>query len=71
MPKNNILRKRLKQEEDKLNLEQENSNGDYEKMKAVFEKRIKLYLRYLTEDDLTDLERLMLSNKRNGKWHTY
>ena len=64
MPKNNILRKRLKQEEDKLNLEQENSNGDYEKMKAVFEKRIKLYLRYLTEDDLTDLERLMLSNKK-------
>jgi hypothetical protein len=44
--------------------EQENSNGDYLKMKAVFEKRIQLYLKYLAEDDLTELERLMLSNKR-------
>jgi hypothetical protein len=33
-------------------------------MKAVYEKRIQLYLRYLQEDDLTELERLMLSNKR-------
>jgi hypothetical protein len=33
-------------------------------MKAVFQKRIQLYLRYLQEDDLTELERLMLSNKR-------
>jgi hypothetical protein len=54
----------LRAKEDKFNLEQENSNGDYSKMKAVYEKRIQLYLRYLQEDDLTELERLMLSNKR-------
>ena len=58
------LMKRLRAGEDKLNLEQENSDGDYGKMKAVFEKRIQLYLNYLTEDDLTELERLMISNKK-------
>jgi hypothetical protein len=56
--------KRLKAEEDRLNLEQENSNGECEKMKAVFEKRIQLYLEFLAEDDLTELDRLMLSNKK-------
>ena len=64
MPKINALMKRLRAEEDKLNLEQENSNGDYEEMKTVFEKRIQLYLKYLTEDDLTDLDRLRLENKK-------
>ena len=54
----------LRKEEDKLNLKQENSNGDFEKMKAVFEKRIQLYLKYLTEDDLTELDRLRLENKK-------
>jgi hypothetical protein len=34
------------------------------KMKAVFEKRIQLYLRFQSEDGTTELERLMLSNKR-------
>ena len=43
----------LRAKEDKFNLEQEISNGDYSKMKAVYEKRIQLYI-----------ERLMLSNKR-------
>jgi hypothetical protein len=56
--------KTLRAKEDQLNIEQENSNGDYEKMKIVLQKRIQLYLRYLQEDDLTELERLMLSNKR-------
>jgi hypothetical protein len=51
----------LRAKEDKFNLEQENSNGDYSKMKAVYEKRIQLYLQ---EDNLTELEKLMLSNKR-------
>jgi hypothetical protein len=58
------LMKRLRAGEDKQNLEQENSDGDYGKMKSVFEKRIQLYLKYLTEDDLTELERLMISNKK-------
>jgi hypothetical protein len=58
------LMKRLRAGEDKLNLEQENSDGDYGRMKSIFEKRIQLYLKYLTEDDLTELERLMISNKK-------
>ena len=33
----------LKAEEDKLDLESEETHGDYKKMKLVFEKRIKLY----------------------------
>ena len=34
-------------------MSKEESQGEYEKMKAVFEKKIQLYNRYLTEDDLT------------------
>ena len=56
--------KKLRIEEDKLNLEQENSNGESKKMKTVFEKRIQLYIKFLTEDNLTELERLLLSNKK-------
>jgi hypothetical protein len=56
--------KTLRIQEDKLNLEQENSNGDYIKMKIVFQKRIQLYNRYLTQVDLTELERLILSNRQ-------
>jgi hypothetical protein len=55
---------RLKMEEDKLNLEQQDAHG---KMKAVFEKRIQLYKRYLKEDGLRELERI----KRNGECHIY
>jgi hypothetical protein len=58
------LMEQLKMEEDKLDLQQENSHGEYEKMKAVFEKRNQLYKRFLKEESLTDLERLMLSNKK-------
>jgi hypothetical protein len=58
------LMKKLRIEEDKLNLEQENSNGEFMKMKAVFEKRIQLYIKFLAEDNLTELERLTLSNKK-------
>ena len=54
------LIKTLQVQEDKLNLEQENSNGDYMKMKYIFQKRIQLYNRYFEEDDVTEL----VSNKR-------
>lgn len=57
------LMDRLKAEEEKLNREQEDSHGDNEMMKAVFQK-IQLYKRYLKEDDLTELERLMISNRK-------
>lgn len=33
-------------------------------MKADFEKRIQLYIKYLMEDDLTELDRLRLENKK-------
>ena len=54
----------LKAEEDKLNQELEESHGNYEIMKVVFEKRIDLYNRFLKKEDLTELDRLMLENKR-------
>jgi hypothetical protein len=55
---------RLKAEDDKLDLELENAHGDYEETKGVLEKRIQLYKGLLKEDSLTELERLMLSNKK-------
>ena len=54
---NKRLRDRFQAEQDKLDREQEESQGEYEKMKAVFEKKIELYQLFLTEDDLTDLDR--------------
>lgn len=54
----------LKAEEDKLNQELEESHGDCEKMKVVFEKRIDLYKRFLKEESLTELDKLRLENKR-------
>ena len=47
------LMDRLRIEEDKLNLEQKNSNDEFMKMKTIFGKRIQLYIKFLTEDDLT------------------
>jgi hypothetical protein len=35
-----MLMDSLRKEQDKLELEQENTNGDYEKMKIVFEKKV-------------------------------
>jgi shikimate kinase len=58
------LMERLQSEEDKLNLELEESHGDYEKMKMVFEKRIDLYKRFLKEESLTEVDRLRLENKK-------
>ncbi|MGH9983140.1 MAG: hypothetical protein ACRD8W_04195 [Nitrososphaeraceae archaeon] len=58
------LMKRLQAAEDRLNLELENAHGEFGNTKAVLQKRIDLYGRYEMEDDITELERLMLSNKR-------
>jgi hypothetical protein len=52
----------LKKEQDRLDLEQENTHGVYEKMMAVFEKKIQLYKRYLKKEDLTELDRFRLEN---------
>lgn len=51
-------------EEDKLDQEQEDSHGEYEKMRLVFEKRIDLYKLFLKEEGLTELDRLQIENKR-------
>jgi hypothetical protein len=55
---------RLQVEDDKLNLELEESHGDYEKMRLIFEKRIDLYKRFLRAESLTELDRFRLENKR-------
>ena len=57
----------LRAEEDKLNLELEASQGDYEKMKVVFEKRIDLYKQFLKEESITELDWLKLENKIGHK----
>ena len=58
------LMERLQVEDDKLNLELEESHGDYDKMRLIFEKRIDLYKLFLEEESLTELDRLRLENKR-------
>jgi hypothetical protein len=58
------LMDKLKVEEDKLDLELEESHGNYEIMKVVFEKRIDFFNRFLKQEGLTDLDRLMLENKK-------
>ena len=58
------LMDRLKVEEANLDQEQEDSHGEYTKMKLVFERRIDLYKRYLKKDELSDMEKLTLTNKK-------
>ena len=58
------LKDKWKVEEENLNLELEESHGDPNKMKVALEKKINLYIRFLKEDDLSDLDRLRLENKR-------
>jgi hypothetical protein len=58
------LKDKLKVEEENLNIELEESHGDPNKMKVALEKKINLYIRFLKEDDLSDLDRLSLENKK-------
>jgi hypothetical protein len=53
----------LQAEEDRLDQELEDSHGEYEKMKTVFERRIQLYIRSLRKK-MTELDRLRLENKK-------
>jgi hypothetical protein len=56
---------KLKVEENRLDQEQEDSHGEYDKMKLVFEKNGDLYKRYLKKSELTDrMDRLTLQNKK-------
>lgn len=45
-------------EDERLNLELEESRGDPNKMKKGLERKINLYKRFLKESDLDDLDRL-------------
>jgi hypothetical protein len=57
----------LKEEE-----EQEDSYGEYLKMRSVVEMKINLYKCCLKKSELTDrMDRLTLENKRNGLCHIY
>jgi hypothetical protein len=59
------LMDKLKAEECTLDQELEDSHGEFDKMKVVFEKKIQLYGRYLNKQEgLTELDRLLLSNKK-------
>lgn len=58
------LMDKLKEAGDRLDVEQENSFGSYEKMCTVFEKRIDLHKRFLREESLTELDRLRLESKK-------
>ena len=55
---------KLKMEDGKLNVELEESHGDPNKMKVALEKKINLYNCFLKGDDLSDLDRVSLENKR-------
>jgi hypothetical protein len=57
----------LKNEEDILDREQEESHGEYGKLKLVFEKRNNLYKRFLKKEGLAELDRLRLENK--SEWY--
>ena len=54
----------IRNEENRLDQEQENTHGDYNKMKLVLEKKINLYKRYLKKEGLPELDRLRLENKK-------
>lgn len=58
------LMDKMKMEDEKLDLELEESHGDPNKMKVALERKINLYNRVLKESGLDDLERLRLENKR-------
>jgi hypothetical protein len=58
------LMDRMKTEEDRLDLELEESEGDYKKMKSALERKIDLYKRFLKKDGRTELDRLRLENKK-------
>lgn len=59
------LMDKLAVEEERPNQELEGAHGDFEKTKSVFERKIKLYVRYLKKGELTNkLDRLRLENKK-------
>ena len=58
------LMDKLQVKNDKLDQELEDSHGDPIKMKVALEKKINLYKRFLKKEDLGELDRIILENKR-------
>ena len=55
----------IRKETDKLDQELEGTYGEFDKTKAVLEKKITLYGRYENSDRLTKMDRLEVQNKKN------
>jgi hypothetical protein len=55
----------IRKETDKLDQELEEAHGEFDKTKAVLEKKIALYSRYENSDRLTRMNRLEVQNKKN------
>jgi hypothetical protein len=55
----------IRKETDKLDHDLEEAHGEFEKTKAVLEKKIALYSRYENSDRLTRMDRLEVQNKKN------
>ena len=49
----------------KLDHELEEAHGEFDKTKAILEKKIALYSRYENSDGLTRMDRLEVQNKKN------
>jgi hypothetical protein len=58
------LMDKLKVKDNKLNQELEDSHGDFDKLKLVFEKLVDLYKLYLKKDGISDMDKLTLTNKK-------
>jgi hypothetical protein len=55
----------IRKETDKLGLELEEAHGEFDKTKAILEKKIAFYSRYENSDRLTRMDRLEVQNKKN------
>ena len=55
----------IRKETHKLDQDLEDAHGEFEKTKAVLEKKVALYSRYENSDRLTRMDRLEVQNKKN------
>lgn len=55
---------KLKMEDRKLDAELEEAHGNLDKMRTLLEKRIVFYNGFLKQNDLSDMDRLTLENKK-------
>jgi hypothetical protein len=55
----------IRKETDQLDQQLEGTHGEFDKTKAVLEKKIALYSRYEKSDRLTKMDRLEVQNKKN------